>query len=224
MILVHQENTDKNYSNRAQLPNDVELLKDIIEQLLYKVTRLEEEIAALKRHRFGQRSEKKKGSSSATKAGASSATKGLSPKASYQPANKNHPGRKPLPKHLARETIEHDVESTDKQCLCCQGSLTRINDLITEQLDIKLMHLIVKEHRRAKYVCRHCYSAVTVADLPAQPIDKGIASPQLLAHLIVEKFGYYMPLYRLERWFKDQEVEVTRTTMSEWFYPFLLLF
>ena len=66
------------YTDRSQLPNDVEELKDIIEyqwkefahykqqtdlliqQLMQKIESLEQEVAALKRNRFGQRSEKSK--------------------------------------------------------------------------------------------------------------------------------------------------------------------
>ena len=228
------------YTDRSQLPNDVEELKDIIEyqwkefahykqqtdlliqQLMQKIESLEQEVAALKRNRFGQRSEKskkEKGSPSFSKnkegpSGAQSSLKGL---------NQNHPGRKPLPSHLERVQIQHDLKAEEKRCPECDSLLTRIKDITTEQLDLILAQLIVKEHVRSRYACRKCYSTIKVADLPAQPIDKGIASSELLAHLIVEKFDYYLPCYRLEKWFARQGVDISRSTLWGWFFKCGLL-
>ncbi len=219
----------KDYSDRSKLPNDVEGLKDIIvyqqkefcdyrnktdlliKSLMQKIEGLEQEISSLRRNRFGQRSEKGKKTFS-TLEDATGSDSG--PKAS----NKNHPGRKALPAHLERIQLHHDLNSEAKVCPECQSLLSKIKDITTEQLDLVQAQLIVKEHRRAQYACRKCYGVIKVADIPAQPIDKGIASPGLLAHLIVEKFDYYLPCYRLEKWFARQGVDISRSTMVGWFY------
>jgi transposase len=96
--------------------------------------------------------------------------------------------------------------------------LTKIKDITTEQLDLRVDQLMVKEHVRSCYACRKCYSTIKVADMPAQPIDKGIASSTLMAHLIVEKFDYYLPCYRLEKWFVRHGVTISRSTMWGWFF------
>ena len=206
------------YTDRSHLPTDVEELKNIIEyqweefkhykqqkdlliqQLMQKIESLEQELAALKRNRLGQRPEKsKKGS------------------------NQNHPGRKALPSHLKRVCIEHDLKAEEKRCPECESLLTKIKDIITEQLDMILAQLIVKEHVRARYACRKCYSTIRVADMPAQSIDKRITSSELLAHLIIEKFDYYLPCYRLEKWFARQGVNISRSTIWGWFFKCGLL-
>lgn len=226
------------YTDRSQLPNDVEELKDIIEyqweefkhyrqqtdlliqQLMKKIESLEQEVSALKRNRFGQRSEKsKKGSTHPAKNKDDSS----GPKSSLKGSNQNHPGRKALPSHLERVQIQHDLKAEEKRCPECESLLTKIKDITTEQLDLILAQLIVKEHVRARYACRKCHSTIKVADMPAQPIDKGIASSELLAHLIVEKFDYYLPCYRLEKWFARQGVNISRSTMWGWFFKCGLL-
>jgi transposase len=232
-LLKHAPDFYKDCRDRSKLPNDVESLKDIIiyqqkafsdyrektdllvQILMDKIERLEQEIGVLRRHRFGQKSEKSKKPS-----GPSSKEREdtLSPKSCSEACNRNHPGRNPLPRHLKRVPLHHDLKDEEKICPVCQGNLTRIKDLKTEQLDIIPVQLIVKEHVRARYACRKCYGTIKVADIPAQPIDKGIASSGLLAHLIVEKFDYYLPCYRLEKWFTRQGVDISRSTIVGWFY------
>ena len=222
------------YTDRSQLPNDVEELKDIIEyqwkefahykqqtdlliqQLMQKIESLEQEVAALRRNRFGQRSEKKKKPSSSS----SAQEDAPGHKAC---ANQNHSGRQTLPKHLKRVQVEYDLKAEDKVCPECQSLLSRIKDITTEQLDLIPSQIIVKQHVRRRYTCRKCYSTIRIAEIPSQPIDKGLASPELLAHLIVEKYDYYLPCYRLEKRFLREGVTVTRSTMWGWLYKCGLL-
>lgn len=217
----------KDCRERSQLPDDVEVLKDIIvyqrqefelykqktdlliSQLMQKIENLEQEVSTLRRNRFGQRSEKGKTSSSSSKEDAPS---------SKACSNQNHPGRKALPSHLKRVPVEYDLKAEDKTCEMCQSFLTRIKDITTEQLDLITSQIIVKQHVRKRYACRYCHSTIKVADIPAQPIDKGLASAELLAHLIVDKYDYYLPIYRLEKWFLREGVSITRSTMWGWFY------
>ena len=236
----------KDYSDRSKLPNDVESLKDIIveqhrlfcdyrnrtealiAQLMQKIERLEQEVSLLRRSRYGQKSEKsQKGQKPSGSASPSVASRGtespLSPKSCSSVAGGNHPGRNPIPSHLKRIQVHHDLKAEEKVCPECQSFLTKIKDLTTEQLDVIPVSIIVKEHVRKRYACRKCYGHIKVANLPAQPIDKGLASPGLLAHLIVEKFDYYLPCYRLEKWFARQGVTISRSTIVGWFYQCGLL-
>ncbi|MBY0462387.1 MAG: IS66 family transposase [Alphaproteobacteria bacterium] len=230
----------KDCRDRSLLPNDVEVLKDIIvyqwevidklrtdfqdyrqktdlviDQLMKKIESLDQQVSALKRNRFGQRSEKNK-----TKNKPSSSLTEDAPgsKASNTVSNQNHRGRNPLPEHLERVPVEYDLKTEEKVCPDCHAFLTRINNLVTEQLDVIPAQLIVKQHVRARYACRKCYGVIKTAEMPAQPIDKGRASAELLAHLIVEKFDYYLPCYRLQRWFLRQGVDISRSTVSGWLY------
>ena len=235
------------YYHRSQLPNDVEKLKDIIDELVplvrhlqgqveglqqqnqrleqqnlllqkqvaelqqqnsqlqQRVGDLENQIILLKKDKFGKKSEKmppQGGSSSDPFKSAES--------------SKKHPGRQALPDHLPRVRIEYDLAESDKVCSLCQERLTKIQEIVSEQLDVIPAQLQVKEHVRFKYACRHCYGCIKTADLPAQAIDKGLPSAPLLAHILVNKFADHLPFYRQQRWFNRQRYIVSRSTLWGW--------
>jgi transposase len=58
--------------------------------------------------------------------------------------------------------------------------------------------------------------AVIAATKPAGPIDKGLPGPGLLAQIIVSKYFDHLPLYRQERIFARQGVELARSTTCDW--------
>lgn len=70
---------------------------------------------------------------------------------------KKKPGRKPMPEHLPRVVIEHDIAEADKQC-ACGAAKTKIGAETCEQLDIIPAKIQVLSHVRFKYACRSCVS------------------------------------------------------------------
>ena len=58
--------------------------------------------------------------------------------------------------------------------------------------------------------------AIVSAPKPPMPIDKGLAGPGLLAHIIVSKYFDHLPLYRQERIFERQGLVLTRSTTCDW--------
>ena len=80
-------------------------------------------------------------------------------------------------------------------CPACGLGLTPMGEEISEQLDIIPAQFFVRRHIRAKYSCRHC-ETVHTAPLPAQPIDRGLAAPGLLAHVLAAKYLDHLPLHR----------------------------
>lgn len=131
------------------------------------------------------------------------------------------PGRKPLPDHLPRIRVEHDIADADKVCGCgCRK--TKIGEEVSEQLDIIPARIQVLSHVRFKYACRACEGtdddgrAVMTAPMPPQPIPKSNASPGLLAWIVIAKFCDGLPLYRLEKIFPRTGVTLLRATMAYW--------
>ena len=135
---------------------------------------------------------------------------------------KRHPhGRSPLPEHLPRIEIEHDLREEEKPCPCCGQARCRIGQEISEQLEYLPASFKVLRHVRHKYACQSCDAAgnspqVVAATKPQQPIDKGLAGPGLIAFVAVSKFNDHLPLYRLEQIFARQHVHVARSTMCAW--------
>jgi transposase len=85
---------------------------------------------------------------------------------------------------------------------------------------------VVLEHIRHKYACPHCNSGrcqkcdgnahIDLAAKPQQPIEKGLAGPGLLAHVVTSKLADHLPLYRLEQIFARQRVDISRSTLCGW--------
>ena len=134
-------------------------------------------------------------------------------------------GRKPLPKHLSRKVIEHDLTEEEKICGCGR-EMEYIGAKVTEQLDYQPAKLIVIEHRCKKYGCALCNEAskkdplakaqLKSASKPLQLIPKSMASASLLAQIAIQKFCDHLPLYRQESIFKRLSIQLSRQTMSEW--------
>jgi transposase len=130
-------------------------------------------------------------------------------------------GRSPLPDHLPRIEILHDLTEAEKLCPCCGEVRGRIGQEESEQLEYHPASLKVLVHVRPKYGCRRCdeegYNPnIAAAPLPPQPIEKGLPGPGLLAYVVVSKLGDHLPLYRLENIFARQQVRVARSTMCAW--------
>ena len=131
------------------------------------------------------------------------------------PKRKGH-GRKKLPDDLPRKRIEHDVAPEQKVCPECGTDKKRIGEEVSEQLDYIPASLFVIEHIRPKYACPCCQGHVVIADKPAQPIEKGLPGPGLLAHVITSKFADHQPLYRQSTILQRHGVEIPPSTLGGW--------
>lgn len=131
------------------------------------------------------------------------------------------PVRKPLPKDLPRETVVVDLSEQEKVCDCCGGALHEMGRDIREQLDFIPAKIKVVETVRLKYSCRRCdregtEGQIKIAPAPVSPIPKGIATASLLAYILISKYQYALPLYRLEQMFANHGIELSRKTMADW--------
>ena len=139
--------------------------------------------------------------------------------AAAEPEEKPAPqrnGRRRPPAGLRRERREYTLPESERICPCCQVPMQPFGEDVSEQLEYVPASLFVIEHARTKYTCRGCEQGVAAAPLPAQPIEKGLPGPGLLAHVALSKYGYHLPLYRLEQIFTEQGVPISRKTMTDW--------
>lgn len=122
--------------------------------------------------------------------------------------------RGPLPKNLTREIIK--VELPESEQATEQGErLKVIGWEISEKLKYEPAKISVIEYHRAKYGVDSGDYEKTAPPIPSV-IPKGIATPELLAAIVVGKYSDGLPLYRLEEIFARQDVELSRTTMARW--------
>jgi transposase len=136
-------------------------------------------------------------------------------------AKRHKHGRRPLPDHLPRIEIRHDLKDEEKPCPCCGELRHRIGEEVSEQLEYMPASFKVLKHVRVKYACGRCehdgYNPqIVAAAKPPQPIEKGLPGPGLLAYVITSKLGDHLPLYRLEHIFQRQQLSIARSTMAAW--------
>jgi transposase len=128
-------------------------------------------------------------------------------------APKARPRRKPLPAHLPRQAVTHMPEH--ECCPPCGGSLKQFGEDVSEQLEYVPESFRVIRHVRPKFACAAC-ERVVEAPAPSRPIERGLAGPALLAHVLVSKYCDHQPLYRQSEIYARQGVEIERSTLAGW--------
>lgn len=128
---------------------------------------------------------------------------------------KKHPGRTPLPSSLRREEIiiepQEDVTG-----------LTRLEDEVTEVLEVKAAEFYVKRYVRRKYVRRQeegvptGQAGIAIGQLPNRIIEKGVPGASVLAMLIIGKFCDHLPVYRQIAIFKRAGISLHYNTVLDW--------
>jgi len=124
-------------------------------------------------------------------------------------------GRRPLPKGLPRETRVHELDEAERRCDC--GAERHVVDTeVTETVEQIPAKVVVVEHHRRRYACRHCDSGVERAPAPKAPIPGAQAGPSLLAALVASKYVEGMPLYRLAAYYQRHGTDFDRQTLGRW--------
>ena len=125
----------------------------------------------------------------------------------------NQRGRRPLPGHLRRERIVHDLAESEKHCAACDRDLRQIGEELSERYEYIPAQMLVIEDVCIKYAC-NC--TVRTASKPAQPIEKSTAGASLLTQVIVAKYADHLPLNRQEKMFGRLGVSLPRQTLCGW--------
>jgi transposase len=184
-------------------------------------------VRLLKKHLYGSRSEKIPAADPDQRAfgffdeAASPAPDPESPEdkpeesSSETPGIQKKGGRRPLPQHLPREQVIHDLCAADKVC-GCGHDMHKIGEETSQQLDYVPASLRVIEHVRYKYGCKACEGTVRLAPNPLVPLPKSMATPGLLAHVLVSKFQDHLPLYRQSAMWKRLNIDLSRATLGNW--------
>ena len=198
------------------LPDDVPTLHALLRQVLTELARQRAENAELRgkldaalKHRFGRRSERQ-----------------VQPKPPKdEPTRRCRPhGRSPLPDHLERREVVHDLTEAEKLCPCCGEPRVCIGEQTAEQLDIEPIEFFVLRTVRKSYACKRCDPAVVPPEQrlltagPSQvgPIPKGLCGPGLLAHCVTAKYADHIPLHRQSGQLARSGVQIARSTLGDW--------
>lgn len=221
----------------AQLPDDINALKALVTEQLARNTRLEHDnirldakVLALQEQlnlalarRYAASSEKlspdqiRLFDEAEVDASLASDRGGADPDETVTvPAHhRKKGGRKPLPDSWPRVDVIHEIPEDQRRCPHDGQVLTEINQIVSEQADIIPAQLRVIRHIRKQYACA-CGQCIQTAPLPGQPIPKSMASPGLLAHVVVSKYQDALPLYRQEQILQRVGVTIPRATLASW--------
>jgi transposase len=126
-------------------------------------------------------------------------------------------GRNSIPEELIKEVMI-DVGEAEKTCDCCNKTMTVIDTKSHLVVERKPAQYTATRYLRPVYGCEDCKDHVVVAETPAvTPIPKGLAGPALLIFVILSKYLYHLPLYRIQRQiFHESRIWFTRSTLSSW--------
>ncbi|MGH7025578.1 MAG: IS66 family transposase [Caulobacteraceae bacterium] len=204
------------------LPSDVGLLHALVRDMASVVEHNEGEIERLRlivrelqRARFGRRSERLDPDQLALGLEDVEADIGAIEESRPVVADRKcaRAKRKPLPDHLPREEVE--IDEPHDACPGCGGALHGIGESVAEILDWVPATFRVIRTTRPKYACRACQRIVQ-APAPERVIAGGLATPALLAQVLVSKYCDHTPLYRQSRIFARLGVDVERSTLAGW--------
>ncbi len=217
------------------LPEDAAALRELVTNaelenagLRAEIDKLHIMIKGFQRHRFGKRSEQLDAEQmqlviedleQTMGAGAAAGDARADAEAKNGQPNSPRPVRRErnlgqLPASLPRYEVVIDLES--KTCPCCRGDLHCVGEIRAEMLDILPAQLRVKVIRRPRYTCQACDTPITQAPAPPRPIDGGMATEALIAHVLISKFADHLPLYRQAQIFSRQGIALDRSTLGDW--------
>ena len=96
--------------------------------------------------------------------------------------------------------------------------------LVTESLVLVPQKMYIRRIVRHKYVLKASLQQpeserriFEVADLPAAPLHKCMASQSVLADILVQKFVYHLPFYRVIQKYREMGVSVSDSTLGGWY-------
>jgi transposase len=130
-------------------------------------------------------------------------------------------GRKPISPGLSRIDVVIDLPEAAK-AVDVGYELVRIGEETSEQVHEVPQKYIVIRTIRPKYVVKAVAgrereaSQIRVALLPPRILPRSIATPSLLAAVLIGKFCDGLPFYPQERTFARHGLEISRQDMANW--------
>ena len=204
-LLLHRE--DEHAAELEQYVADLTAARHGLQEQVLRNEQLKLRLARLLRERFGASSEKLRGEIEQLELLLGELEEQVAEAMPPEPdeaaappeteTQRRKPVRKPLPATLPRDVVEHAAP-----CACpkCGGALRPLGEDVTEVLDYVPGSFRVIRHVRPKLSCRGC-ELIAQAPAPSLPIHRGLASPALLAHVLVAKYcDHRVPRTHQQRW------------------------
>ena len=139
---------------------------------------------------------------------------------------KKKSGRRPLSAKLARIEIIVDISAEEKKAVPQGYELKRIGEETNEQIhEIPQKYTVIRTVR-PKYIIKPIQGSglpklagsvpILIAPSPPRILPRSIATPSLLASVLIGKYCNALPFYRQEKIFHRFGLEISRQDMSNW--------
>ena len=124
-----------------------------------------------------------------------------------------------VPEGTPVEVVEHRLE--DHSCPECGSEMVEIGREVRRSLKMEPARFWIREDVYYTYACKVCERETgnsVIVNTPREPavLPGSFASPEAIAHLMVQKFVMYSPLYRQEQEWGRQGLKLSRQVMSHW--------
>jgi transposase len=203
-----------------QSPDELATLRELVSTLQKENSLLRQKIDALCRRVFGSSSEKIDASQlelllqMVNSGGAVEVQPALAVERTSEPVRPRKERAPRVPENLP--VVEQIIEPQEAIEQPQQWRL--IGQEVSEQLDYEPARFLRRRIIRKKYV--HVSDpdrAPVLAALPEKLLERGVAGPGLLAHILVSKYADHLPLYRQEQIFAQRhKINLPRVTLARW--------
>ena len=200
-----------------------------------QVQQLVEQLALMKKQRFGSSSEKSVPAEAGEQLGMlfneAEVTADLANKQPEEPeltTVKAHTRTRrrithdaDLPEDIEVEVIERKLEGDDLNCPNCGEPMVEIGEDVIRRLKLVPAHAVIEEIHIHSYKCEKCTAddgGDRIVSTKADPavIPGSNAAAEAVAFIADEKFTMYSPLYRIEQMLNRRGIPLSRETMSNW--------
>lgn len=186
----------------------------------FRIQRLEQELAQLKRMVFGAKSERFISAVHPSQLSLEIETANQPPAPAVETitieqherqknTKRNPPVRQPFPADLHREVITIYPEGYNEQ-----SPEKPIGKEVTEVLEEIPGKFFVKRYERLKYA-KPEGSGIAIGELPTRPIEKGLFGELLLTRIIIDKYCDHLPLHRQWQRFKRAGIDIAYSTLGD---------
>lgn len=190
-----------------------------------EIKQLRKQVEWLRKAQFGRKSETKKvvypeeQMSLFNEAETEAKPSALEPEISVKPhkRKKKVGHREELLAKLPHQKIVVELETT--VCPKCGSTLSPVDEeFIRSEVVYIPARVEVKDFYRKSYECCTCRKqgqpAILKAAMPQPVIPHSIASPSVVAHVMMQKYGYALPLYRQESEWKRIGLAFSRANLA----------
>ena len=193
-----------------------------------EVERLQTRVDWLCKQHFGQKSEKTEYLADGQLSMFNEAEKENDTEAEKKPtvvkghARKKRRTHEELAKDLPVQEVVEELPAEERTCPECGSEMQPVGkEFVRDELVYVPAKLYVRKVYVQTYKCDQCEPETEITQFkkavaPQPMIPRSYCTPELLAHILYEKYVNGMPLYRQEKDFAAKGVPLSRAAMANW--------